>query len=510
MKKSKISYLRIISQIFFFIFYPGLFALSFSQIGNVVSMIVNKNFSGEMFVVNILLSVILIALSIVFGRFFCGWMCSFGAMNDLLYFISRKIFKINIKVDENVDKVLKLLKYVVLLFIIIVFWILGMSFSKEMNPWIVFSDLVKWPITIPAISLALAFFIMIVIGSFLIERFFCKYLCPLGAIFAITSKFRFTTINKDRNNCGKCTACTAKCSMGLSLYKEDKVGEGDCISCYKCAEVCPKKNVEIKFLSFKLNPVILTAIFLIFFFILYFIKSAITNKILKNYNVPLVGNKSEGTDATTKVVKAPTKNLYENGTYTGIGTGYSSQVKVKVTIEDNKITNVNVSQIGDTPSYYKVAVKILEKEIVQAQSANVDVVAGASQSSLGIIQGAKNALIKAIGGKGNSETITSDNNIQANYSSASNGSENVTSFFPSSTATATVGNSTAKVSVELDGQMIENVKVLSLSSPEKNANEAKTQIPNEIVDSQSTNVSLVQGATDSSKAIIDGVEKAIK
>ncbi|WP_055070104.1 4Fe-4S binding protein [Clostridium massiliamazoniense] len=501
MKKNfKLQYLRVLCQIFFFIFYPGLFALAFAQIGNVVSSLVTGKANKELILINILLGIILIGLSIVFGRFFCGWMCSFGAMNDLFYYISKKLFKFNFVISERIDNILKWLKYLILLFIIICFWILGMSFANELNPWKSFAEIAKFPPSKQMLTVGLIFLVIIIIGSMLIERFFCRYLCPLGAIFTLFSKFKITNIYKERSVCGKCKACTATCSMGLALYKENKVKEVDCISCLKCVDTCPKKNVNLGVNKKTINAVIITSIFLVLFFILYFIKNSITTRLLKNYNPISSNNNFNIQKNTNTIIEKPSSNVYKDGIYYGTARGYKSNIEVKVTVKNNKITAVNVVSIDDTVGYYEEAVQIIPKEILNAQSPAVDAVAGATQSSMGIIDATKKALIKAIGGG-------SENSNKAATLTSMNSSNN--GGLPAEKGTTTVGDSTATVEVTLSGEMIENIKVLELNSDEKNAQEAKSIIPQEILSSQSTNVASVSGAKNASEAIIKAVNQII-
>ena len=84
----------------------------------------------------------------------------------------------------------------------------------------------------------------IMLGSVLIERFFCRYLCPLGAIFALVSRFRRFRIKKPREKCGECRLCTWKCSMGIPLNRCDVIASGECIDCFACVDVCPRHNAK--------------------------------------------------------------------------------------------------------------------------------------------------------------------------------------------------------------------------------------------------------------------------
>ena len=183
------------------------------------------------------------------GRWFCGWICAFGAYNDLIYFISKKVFKSKFKVNEKVDSILKYTKYVVLIFIIIVSWTMGSNILVSTSPWDAFGQITDLSTVFSSLLIGLILLVLITIGAAFIERFFCRYLCPLGAVFSIISKFGITKINKPKADCGKCRACTMNCSMGLKLYKVNGAKGGDCINCLKCTEVCPRKNANVNILD---------------------------------------------------------------------------------------------------------------------------------------------------------------------------------------------------------------------------------------------------------------------
>jgi len=96
-----------------------LYAITFSELKTVYQMIIGGNFDFLQAIPNLIEFIAVMLLTIVMGRWFCGWLCAFGAYNDLIYFISKKIFKGKFKVNEKVDSILKYVKYVVLIFIII-------------------------------------------------------------------------------------------------------------------------------------------------------------------------------------------------------------------------------------------------------------------------------------------------------------------------------------------------------------------------------------------------------
>ncbi len=98
----------------------------------------------------------------------------------------------------------------------------------------------------------------------------------------------------------------------------------------------------------------------------------------------------EKTDAYKK--KLAEENLYQNGVYEGIGQGFGGDIKVQVTVENNRIKEIVIlSAEKETPEYLNAAKKLL-KDVVAAQSADVDSVSGATLSSNGILEGVKEAL----------------------------------------------------------------------------------------------------------------------
>ena len=218
-KIKKIQIFRHIVQLIMFVLSPGLFILAFSELKSVYEMIIKGNFNFLQAFPSLIVLITVIIITIIFGRFFCGWICAFGAYNDLLYLLSKKVFKINYKVDEKVDAALKYIKYVVLLLLVVLVWTMGSKVLASTSPWDVFAQITDFPQVLIDYSFGFMLLLLISIGSFFVERFFCRYLCPLGAVFNIFSKIGILRINKPTDKCGKCRVCTSNCAMGLPLYK---------------------------------------------------------------------------------------------------------------------------------------------------------------------------------------------------------------------------------------------------------------------------------------------------
>lgn len=408
-KKSQI--IRHIIQLIAFILLPGLYSMTFSEVKTVYQMIINGNVNFLEALPSLIEFIAIMLLIIVLGRWFCGWICAFGAYNDLIYFISKKIFKIKFRVDEKVDSILKYFKYLVLLFIIAISWTIGSSILESTSPWDVFGQITDVSTIFSNLLVGLIFLILITIGSAFIERFFCRYLCPLGAIFSIISKIGIVKINKPKADCGKCRACTMNCSMGLPLYKVNCVKGGDCINCLKCTEVCYRNNANVNVLGrdldAKLTGSVAMATFLGIYGFTNFAGNAVTksgiaaksNAVSSNLN-----SQTESAPESSKLNHETTSSNtvqnnaseYKDGTYTGSGTGYrGGTTKISVTVSDGKISSIQAISNQDTPKFYQRAEGTIIKSIISKQSTSVDTVSGATYSSKGIMSAVTNALNEA-------------------------------------------------------------------------------------------------------------------
>ena len=524
-KKSQV--LRHCMQLILFLLLPGLYAMTFSELRTVYEMIIKGNFNFIQALPSLVEFFAIMFLTIITGRWFCGWMCAFGAYNDLIYFISKKVFKGKFKVNEKVDSILKYVKYVVLIFIIIISWTMGSNILESTSPWDVFGQITNISTVLSNLLIGLVLLVLITIGAFFVERFFCRYLCPLGAVFSIISKIGITKINKPKADCGKCRACTMNCSMGLQLYKVDKVKGGDCINCLKCTEVCPRNNANANILGQDLN-------------------AALTGSVAMAAMLGVYGFTNFGVDALTKAgiissdsavssnesssnpTSADASQKYKDGTYTGNGQGFNGgTTKVSITIVDGKISKIDILSNGDDHQYFERASGIITKEILSKQSTDVDIVSGATYSSKGIISAVQDALRQASNIDSDSDNTSNSSNETKNQvavsapeaspkdktSSDAGDSVKVTaSKFKDGTYTGTgtgFEGGTTKMSVTIANGKMTSIKTLSYGDTLEFYQKASGVLINKMLSTQSTAVDTVSGATFSSRGIISAVRNAL-
>ena len=246
------TWLRAGIQVVFFVIAPSLFTESFNGIKAIFQAIAE----GSMIQWNDFLTtlVILCIFTMLLGRFFCGYACAFGALGDWIYalsaFIQEKLGKKKKKkkllpdIPVKVKKGLQYIKYV-LLAAIVAMCALGIYDSVSgASPWSVFSMARSGNLRLAGYAAGGILLILIILGMAWQERFFCQYLCPMGAVFALLPKLPWTSLRRNRENCIKgCSACEKQCPVSLGL-DTDTPKEGECIRCGKCVGTCPKENIK--------------------------------------------------------------------------------------------------------------------------------------------------------------------------------------------------------------------------------------------------------------------------
>lgn len=194
-------------------------------------------------------------LGVLFGRFICGWLCLFGLIQDLLY----KIPVPKITVNKKIDHYLRYLKYVILavfvlgmpMFLVDQYGISAPYFCKLVCP----VGTLEGGIPLVLLNKPLRdtigflfgwkFFILVLIlaASMFIYRPFCKYICPLGAFYALFNKVSFVRIHLDENSCVHCGKCAKACKMGVDICKEQN--DRECIRCGDCVQTCPTQALSM-------------------------------------------------------------------------------------------------------------------------------------------------------------------------------------------------------------------------------------------------------------------------
>ena len=191
---------------------------------------------------------IIMLFGLTLGRTICGFLCPFGFGQELLYKIKTPKLK-----KSRATRVLSYLKYVILIALVIVVPLvylapgfceyicpegtfdggLGLLTNKENRGLLaLLGPLFTWKFML---------LVLTVVGSIFIFRMFCRFICPLGALYGFFSKVALLGVKLDKNKCSDCGLCIGVCKMDTK-----KVGDHECIQCGECISVCPSKAITWK------------------------------------------------------------------------------------------------------------------------------------------------------------------------------------------------------------------------------------------------------------------------
>lgn len=187
---------------------------------------------------NFVILAALLLTTLVAGGFFCGWICPVGTLQDVFSWVGKRlgIKPRNIRARAPWTYA----KYVVLSVIIALTIITGDLVYRSYDPFAAFFGLRELTVGVGSVLL-LAIFTAALFG----KRFWCTYLCPLGALVNISSKVGLWQIKRDKASCISCGLCDRKCPTGLGISKLGSSKEGFCIGCYNCVESCPREGALV-------------------------------------------------------------------------------------------------------------------------------------------------------------------------------------------------------------------------------------------------------------------------
>ncbi|QIB69421.1 4Fe-4S binding protein [Aminipila butyrica] len=226
---------------------PG--AIGSCPIGALQAVIGSYEFKFSFYVVGFL-----IAVGAFMGRFACGWLCPFGLFQELLYKIP--FFK-KVRTFRG-DRQLRYVKYVVLVIFVILMPLFVVDIIGQGAPY--FCKLIcpagtlegGWPLVLTNKGLQETvgwlyawknlLLVLTIVACLVIYRPFCKYICPLGAIYSLFNPVSLIKYKTCGDGCTNCGACQAVCKM--TVNPAQGLNDLECIRCGRCAHACASKSMK--------------------------------------------------------------------------------------------------------------------------------------------------------------------------------------------------------------------------------------------------------------------------
>lgn len=232
---------------------PG--ALGSCPIGALQAVIGGRNFNFTFYVVGFIM-----LFGVLLGRLICGFLCPFGLLQDLLH----KIPVPKLQIPRKIDRPLRVLKYIIAAVAVILlpifltnqFGLASPYFCKWICPAGTLEGGIPLVLSNESLRAMLGFLfqwkigllLLVIVLSLCVYRPFCKYLCPLGAFYALFNKFSFYQMQVDMEKCIDCKRCEIQCKMNVDVTKN--INALECIRCGECQDVCPTNAITSGFIPF--------------------------------------------------------------------------------------------------------------------------------------------------------------------------------------------------------------------------------------------------------------------
>ncbi len=199
---------------------------------------------------NVVLGLGLLIGVLIAGGAFCGWVCPFGVVQDLMNWIRTKLHFNEIRVPAKADRILRYGRYLILGMVIYQTISTVKLWFADWDPYRTLFGL-GWLFEFNLAERWFAYGVVIVVlgASLFVERAWCRYACPLGGAISLLGNFAFLRIRRSGDSCKACNVCQTPCPVKLPVATADTMSS-DCIGCLACVQACPRTGA----LELKLAP----------------------------------------------------------------------------------------------------------------------------------------------------------------------------------------------------------------------------------------------------------------
>lgn len=191
-----------------------------------------------------------ITVSMLFKRSFCSWICPIGTLSEGLAKVGKRVLGRNFLIPKWLDYLLRCVKYIILLFFV---WVIFFGMSGEsasefvQTPYNMVSDIKMLQFMQHLDGVGMTVIGMIILFSILFENFWCRYLCPYGALLGLVSIISPYKVRRNHASCIQCGKCRKSCPNHIAVEQASSVWSPECTGCLNCVQHCPVNDT----LSFK-------------------------------------------------------------------------------------------------------------------------------------------------------------------------------------------------------------------------------------------------------------------
>lgn len=215
----------------------------FGAVETLLTWVTTGQFISKIHPSNMVLGLAVLIATLLVGNAFCGWICPFGAVQDALTWVRGKLGLRAVALPRSVDRVLRWGRFAVLALVLYMSVTTAKLWFADHDPYVQLFGL-HWLFEPDPATMWVGWTITVVVlaASVLVERAWCRYLCPLGAVFAVVGHLSLGRIRRAPSTCTDCTLCDRPCPVGIEPSKAGPFVSTDCIGCMDCLTACPVKG----------------------------------------------------------------------------------------------------------------------------------------------------------------------------------------------------------------------------------------------------------------------------
>lgn len=190
---------------------------------------------------NLVLGLGLLVGVLLTGGAFCGWVCPFGALQDLLDWVRHKLHLPELRLPARLDRVLTYGRYVSLAAILVGTITTVKLWFGQWDPYrTIFGLGWLFEFNLAEHWLAYAVALVVIVAALLIPRAWCRYACPLGGAIGLLGHFSLFRIRRVGGECKGCAICSTGCPVKIDVARVESTVPTSCIGCLDCVQACPR------------------------------------------------------------------------------------------------------------------------------------------------------------------------------------------------------------------------------------------------------------------------------